>query len=121
MPYFFIVPAFLLLFLGLLAGGLLLRFTRLKKAAPFAFGAAIGSLAGFVGANGMLWALVYGALQLMPQATTHLEPTGWLSALTALSAVGMLIIMPMLASAAGTIVGAVAGLYLAMRRAQRQS
>jgi len=109
------------MFLALLAGGAVLRFTRLKKAAPFAFSAALGSLVGFVGANALLALLAYGVGHWLPRSPAAAHASDSVSVLVALAGVGALVVVPVAVSGVGACGGAVAGLLLAWRLRQRRN
>lgn len=111
MPYFFILPVFVALLLGLLAAGVGLHFTRLKSAAPYAFGVALGAALGFAGANALLVPLLHGVGHIPENQNTQ--------TIKALLLATVLFIGPFVASAFGAVVGAVLGVVVAWRTSRR--
>ncbi|GAB3317428.1 hypothetical protein ACFQT0_24365 [Hymenobacter humi] len=113
MPYFFILVFFLLFLLSMLAAAGVLFFTRFRRAAPYVLGAALGSVPGFVGANALLF---YGLTHLPNNpAQGSLAVPGTLSTLVGIAAVGALILVPVVVSGIGVVLGAIAGMYTAWR------
>lgn len=118
MPYFFVVPAFVMATLVMAGAALLCAFvSRLRWAYPFAWRMLVWSIVGCVAAN-----LPVLALYLVPlafdRAGISLNTAG--SALNIVLAAGLLI-GPVVASAAGYIGGVLLGYYLALRAASRAS
>ncbi|MFD1470615.1 hypothetical protein ACFQ48_20485 [Hymenobacter caeli] len=111
MPYFFILPVFVVGLLLPLAAGVVLRFTRWRNAAPYVFGVAVGAALGFAGANALLLPLLHGVNKL--PATQNAQTIK-----TLLLAV-VVFIGPFVASAAGAVVGAIVGIVAAWRIGRR--
>lgn len=111
MSYFFILPVFGALLLGLLATGVALRFTRLKAAAPYVFGAAAGAAPGFARANALLVPLLHGVRRIPGGQNAQTFKAVLLAA--------VVFIGPFAASAIGVAVGVAVGMFAAWRVTRR--
>jgi hypothetical protein len=115
--YFIIIFFYILALTALLAGGFLLRFTRFKSAARYVIGAALGTVPGVVVANSLLWLALYMLVELAPnsQSVPVTSPSTILSTLGAITVVGAMVLLPIVVTALGTLLGAVGGAYVAWR------
>ena len=116
MPYFIIIPAYLLLLIVLIVTAIIVRFVpRLQPASGYILGATVGTLPGFIAAN--LIVTLAGLLPVM--VAQKVSPPQWLhNAVTVLVAAALLV-GPFVASAIGTIVGCAAGVYFVFKRRRR--
>lgn len=103
MPYFFMLPAYLLFLFGLLTAGLGLRFTRFKALARYVFGAALGSIPSFIGANALLMPLLRGLAGISATTANGQAARGVLAAV-------VIFLGPIIMSALGIGLGAAFGL-----------
>lgn len=100
--------------MALLAVGAVLRFTLLKLIAPYALGAALGAIPGFVVANALLLPLLRTA-GYVPTFKSQNAQT-----IKAVIFAAVLFVGPLAASALGVAIGVIAGIYVAWRLTRRQ-
>ncbi len=112
MPYFFIFPAYLLLFIGLLAVSLVFWFIReLRRWSSYIFWGALGTLPGFILGNVLFWLVAWGLLTLGQKSAPEISSDiakGVATATVIIAFVGGLVI----ANVGGCVVGFCGGLWL---------
>jgi hypothetical protein len=113
MPYFFILPAYIILLLGLFGAAVATRFMpRFHSASGYIFGGALGSLVGFL--------LVNAAVILAGVAPAWLAQRfnfpNWLLQTSKFFVAAMLLIGPFIGSAIGVLLGFAAGFFIVLRR-----
>ena len=116
MPYFFILPAYILLLIILIAGAIACRFfPRLRSTTNYLLAGAVGTLVGFVVLN-----LITFLMGMMPVwlAQTITFPD-WLQQPSKIFVAGVLLIGPFIASGVGILVGFAGGFYLARKKSRR--
>ena len=110
MPYFFVIPGFILFTVAAALGTALARFYRpLRSLFPFAWRAWLWGTVGFVIAN----ALLIGAIALLlgseiSLAQQYSEVVGWVT-------LAGMVAGPFVASGAGVLIGVLFGCYLGWR------
>jgi hypothetical protein len=113
MPYFFIIPAYLALLIGLVAAAIMARFIpRFQPASRYILAGAIGTLAGFIIINLIVFLAGMSPVWLAEKITFP----DWLHQVSKYFVVATLLIGPFVGSAVGVLVGFVAGLYFVRRR-----
>ena len=113
MPYFFIIPAYLVLLSGLVAAAFIARFIpRFQPASPYILAGAIGTLAGFLIINLIVFLAGMSPVWLAEKITFP----DWLQEVGKYFVVATLLIGPFIGSAVGVFVGFIAGLYFVRRR-----
>ena len=117
MPYFFILPAYVALLVGLIGAAIIARFVpRFQPASGYIVGGAIGTLFGFVIINVFVWIVGLFPAWLnqkvsFPDCLLHVSQ---------FFVAATLLIGPFIGSAIGVLLGLVAGLYFVFRRRDMQ-
>lgn len=108
MLYFFILPAYLLLLLavGITSAVLFFR-PASRQVGAYGFGAAVGTVPGFLVANALLWLLTIALL--------HLQLPEWLQGIHKAVVAVLLFLGPVPVSAVGILVGGLIGAYVVRR------
>jgi large-conductance mechanosensitive channel len=118
MPYFFILPAYSILFVGLISLAIIARFfPRFRPASKYFIGGAIGTLVGFIVLN-IIVILVGIAPAWLAQKFTF--PI-WLHDVGKYFVAATLLIGPFIGSAIGVILGFVIGFYFVHKRNKKLS
>jgi len=113
MPYFFILPAYVILLVGLLGAATIARFVpRFRTASGYVLGGAVGTLIGFTVINIMVW-LVGLAPAWLAQKYTF---PAWLQQASQFFVATALLVGPFIGSAMGVLFGFAAGFYWVYRR-----
>jgi hypothetical protein len=113
MPYFFILPAYVALFLALVVVAVIARFVpRLRIASGYIVAGAIGTLIGFLLVNIIVWLAGLSPVWLSQRFT--FPP--WLENASKFFVAVTLIIGPFIGSAIGVLAGFAAGFYFVYRR-----
>ncbi len=113
MPYFFILPVYVALLLGLIGAAVVARFVpRFQSASGYIFGGAIGSLVGFLLVN-VAVILVGATPAWLAQRFTFPD---WLQQTSKFFVATTLFIGPFIGSAIGALLGFAAGFYIVFRR-----
>jgi len=109
MPYFLILPLYIFLLIGtVVAGIVLLNIPKLKPYARYVFGAAIGSIPGFILANALLFLVAIGLVNVsMPKSFDQVR--GIAAAVT-------LFICPFIVSFVGVVAGAILSIIVVRRK-----
>src|SRR5215469_17294022 len=108
MPYFFILPAYFALLLGMIGVAVAVRFVpRFQSASVYMFGGAVGSLIGFLLVN-VLVILLGVAPAWLAQRFTFPD---WLQTTSKFFVVATLLIGPFIGSAIGALLGFAAGFF----------
>ncbi len=118
MPYFFILPAFAILLLALVAAAIGVRFLpRLKHTSGYIVGGTAGTLVGFVVVNLLVW-----FVGLLPVWIDHqVRLPDWLRQASGVFIAGTLLIGPFIGSALGVAFGFAAGLLLVYVHRRRRN
>jgi hypothetical protein len=117
-PYFFILPAFLIFEIVLLLAALVARYReKFCWASGYLVGIALGSAAGFVLANLILW-FVCAALAFL--ANKDFMPEIVRTITQYISAFGLLI-GPFVVSGGGLLIGTLFGTYFVYRRRKKKN
>jgi hypothetical protein len=113
MPYFFILPAYVALLVGLIGAAVVARFVpRFQPASGYIVGGAVGTLFGFVIINVLVW-----VVGLFPAwLNQKVAFPDWLLHLTQYFVAATLLIGPFIGSAIGVFLGFAAGIYFVFRR-----
>ena len=120
MPYFFILPIFVLWLVGLIVGAVAVRYSAsLRPLSAYLFAVAIGSIPGFLLGNIVLFIGALGVAKLLALISLPriLQP------LQTLTATATIFIGPFVASAIGGLIGSLLGIiavWLFRRRRQRR-
>jgi hypothetical protein len=115
MPYFFIIPAYLALLIGLVVAAIIARFIpRFQPASRYILAGAIGTLAGFLIIN----LIVFFAGMAPVWLAEKISFPDWLHEGSKYFVAATLLIGPFVGSAVGVLVGFVAGLYFVRRRSR---
>ncbi|SRR6266403_236600 len=113
MPYFFILPAYAALLVGLVGAAVIARFVpRFRPASGYIIGGAAGTLAGFIIINVIVFLAGMAPVWLAPKITL---PDS-LHQITKFFVAFTLLIGPFIASGVGVLGGFAAGLYFVYRR-----
>jgi hypothetical protein len=113
MPYFFILPAYGVLLIGLIAAAAVARFVpRFRTASGYIVGGAIGTLIGFTAINTIVWLVGLAPVWLSQKFTFP----GWLQQTSKFFVAAALLIGPFIGSAIGVLSGFAAGFYFVYRR-----
>jgi hypothetical protein len=113
MPYFFILPAYLILFVGLISLAIIARFSpRFRPVSKYLIGGAIGTLVGFVVFNTIVILVGIAPAWLAQQFTF---PT-WLHELGKYFVAATLLIGPFIGSFIGITLGFLIGFYFVHER-----
>ena len=113
MPYFIILPVYVLLLVALVVAAIITRFVpRLQPASAYIVGGAVGTLPAFLVAN--ILVTIAGLLPVW--AAQKMELPQWLHDATRLFVAAALLIGPFVASAIGVFLGFAAGVYFVFRR-----
>ena len=113
MPYFFILPAYALLLLGLVAVAIITRFVpRFRTASGYFVGGAVGTLIGFAVINVIVWLVGLTPVWLSQKFTFP----GWLQQASKFFVAAALLVGPFIGSAVGVLFGFAAGFYYVYRR-----
>ena len=113
MPYFFILPAYVALLIGLIGVAVVARFVpRFQPVSGYIVGGTIGTLIGFVIAN-VVVVLAGVAPAWLAQKFTF---PAWLHQVSQYFVAAMLLIGPFIGSAIGVLLGFAVGLYFVYRR-----
>jgi hypothetical protein len=116
MPYFFILPAYLVLLIGLIGGAVVVRFMpRLKHLSGSLLGGALGTMIGFAVIN-VIVVLAGVAPAWYAQKFTF---PNWLQQTSKFFVAATLLIGPFIGSAVGVLFGFAIGFYLVYRRMKR--
>jgi hypothetical protein len=116
MPYFFILPVYVILLIVLVGTAVVARFIlRFRPASGYLVGGAIGTLIGFVFINVVVM-LAGVAPAWLAQKFTFPD---WLRQVSKYLAAGTLLIGPFIASALGVLIGFAAGIYYVYRGRKR--
>jgi len=118
MPYFFIVPAYLLLLLILGIAAVVLRSGgNSGPASGYILAGMVGTIPGIIAANVLV--TLAGLLPLWIAA--KVSPPEWMMQVLSVLAVACLFIGPFVASAIGVIAGFLCGILVAWKRTRRQN
>jgi hypothetical protein len=118
MPYFFILPAYVALFIALIVIAIITRFVaRFRLASGYIVAGAIGTLIGFVIINIVVW--IVGLFPVWLNQKVSLPD--WLQQVSKFFVAGTLLIGPFIGSAIGILLGFAAGFYFVYRRRKRNS
>jgi hypothetical protein len=113
MPYFFILPAYVALLIGLIGVAVAARFVpRFRRASGYIIGGAVGTLIGFVIIN-VIVILAGVAPAWLAQKFTFPD---WLQQVSRYFVAATLLIGPFIGSAIGVFFGFAAGIYFVFRR-----
>ena len=113
MPYFFILPAYIALLIGLIGAAIVARFVpRFQPMSGYIVGGAIGTLIGFIIIN----ILVVNAGVAPAWLAQKFTFPDWLQQVSRYFVAAALLIGPFIGSAIGVVVGFAAGLYFVYRR-----
>jgi hypothetical protein len=113
MPYFFILPAYVALLVGLIGVAVVARFVpRFRRASGYFIGGAVGTLVGFVIIN-IIVILAGVAPAWLAQKFTFPD---WLQQVSRYFVAATLLIGPFIGSAIGVFLGFAAGIYFVFRR-----
>jgi hypothetical protein len=116
MPYFFILPCYLALFIGLIGAGVVTRFIpRFRAGSGYLIGGAIGSLVGFVTVNILLILAGVAPAWLAQKFTFPI----WLTQVSKFFVAAVLLLGPFIASSLGVLLGFAGGIYFVYRRNKR--
>jgi len=116
MPYFFIIPAYVVLLVGLIGVAVVTRFVpRFRRASGYFIGGAVGTLIGFIIINVfVVFAGVAPAWLVQKFACPD-----WLQQVSRYFVAAALLIGPFIGSAIGIFLGFAAGIYFVFRRRNR--
>jgi hypothetical protein len=119
MPYFFIVPAYVLLVVGMTVLAVVARFVpRLRPTSGYVAGGAVGTLPGFVVANVLI--SIAGLLPVW--AAQHVSLPEWLHNVLKVFVAAVLLIGPFVASLLGVALGFAGGIcYVWLRRRKKHA
>ncbi len=113
MPYFFILPAYVLLLVVLLGAAIAARFVpRFRQASGYIVGGTVGTLVGFIFINAVV--IVVGVLPAW--LAQKISFPDWLQQGSKIVVARTLLIGPFIGSAIGVLLGFSAGLYFIHRR-----
>jgi hypothetical protein len=116
MPYFFILPAYLVLLIGLIAAAVTVRFVpRLKHLRGCVLGGALGTLIGFAIVN-VIVVLAGVAPAWLAQKITF---PNWLQQVSKFFVAAILLIGPFIGSGVGVLFGFAIGFYWVYSRKKR--
>jgi hypothetical protein len=116
MPYFFILPAYLVLLFGLTGLAVAARFMpRFRPFSGCIFGGAAGSLIGFLLFNALVIVLGVAPAWLAEKFTFP----DWLQTASKYFVAAALLIGPFIGSAIGVLLGFAAGFFVVLRRRRR--
>ncbi len=112
MLYFFIVPAYVLLVVGLIAAAIVARFVpRFQPASGYIVAGTLGTVVGFTIVNAVV--IVLGVLPVW--LAEKLSFPDWLRHITTVVVTAALFVGPFVGSAIGVLSGFAAGAYLVYR------
>ena len=113
MPYFFILPAYIVLLIGLIGAAVVARFVpRFQSASGYLFAGAVGTVLGFVIINVLVW--IVGLFPAWVNQKVSLPE--WLQHASMYFVAAALLIGPFIGSVIGVLLGFAAGLYFVYRR-----
>ncbi len=113
MPYFIVLPVYVLFFLLLvIAAGVARCVEAWRPASGYLVGGTVGTLLGFIVAN--VGVTLAGLLPIL--VAQHFTPPQWLQQAGAVVVVVILMVGPFLASAIGVVLGFAAGVFFVFRR-----
>jgi hypothetical protein len=113
MPYFFILPAYVLLLIALVVVAIITRFVpRFRPASGYIIGGTIGTLFGFIIINAFVW--IVGLFPAWLNQKTSFPD--WLQQVSKVFVAATLLIGPFIGSAIGVFLGFAVGLYFVYRR-----
>lgn len=116
MPYFIILPAYVLLICGLSIAAVATRFVpQARPASGYIVGGTLGTIPGFILAN----VIVISAGLLPAWASQKVTLPQWLESAMAIFAGAVLLLGPFAASAVGVFVGFALGEFIVFRRRRR--
>lgn len=111
MPYFFILPVYVLVLLGLLALALVARFVpRLRDYSSYIALGAIGTIPGFIVGNALLWGCIVALAVILKKPLDHVD-----GALRAGASIGFalgIVVGIVVANIGGCVVGFLSGIWL---------
>jgi len=116
MPYFIILPAYVVLLAALVVAATAARLVpSLRSTSGYIVGGTVGTLPGFIVSN-----VIVTLAGLLPVfAAQKVTLPEWVHQAGAFLAVAILFIGPFVASAAGVVLGFIAGVYFVFRRRRR--
>ena len=118
MPYFFILPAYVLLLVALTGAAIVTRFMpRFQPASGYIVGGMIGTLVGFIFINVMVVAAGVLPVWLAQKGSFP----DWVQQVIKIFVAAALLIGPFIGSAIGVLFGFCAGLYFVHRRRRMQA
>jgi len=118
MPYFFILPAYLILFVGLISLAIIVRFfPRFRPASKCFVGGAIGTFVGFVVLNTIVILVGVAPAWLAQQFAFPI----WLHDMGKYFVAATLLIGPFIGSAIGIILGFLIGFYFVHKRNKKSN
>lgn len=113
MPYFFILPAYVVVLLGLIVMAVAARFIpRFQPASGCIIGGAVGSLIGFLFFNALVIFLGVAPAWLAERFTFP----DWLQTASKYFIAAALLVGPFIGSAIGVLLGFAAGIFVVVRR-----
>jgi len=113
MPYFFVLPAYIVFLAGLIGTAVAVRFVpRFQFASGYIFAGAIGTVFGIISINVFVW--IVGLIPAWINQKVSLPE--WLQSVSQYMVAVVLLIGPFIGSAIGVMLGFAAGMYFYYRR-----